>query len=196
MGHRKFLVELAAVFLFLLRASGAVHYVDPGSAGSVPPFSDWSTAATNIQDAVDAASAGDQVLVTNGSYFAGSRVSSDGTTNRVVVTNAITLQSVNGAAVTTINGGNSVRCIYLTNGAALVGFTLTKGNATSGGGAYCTSTNVQLLNCQLSLNSGKFGGGVYSGTLSNCTISANSVGSTGSGGAAHSSVLSGCTLTG
>src|SRR5437899_10127759 len=106
MNRWKFLVELAAGLLFLLRASGAVHYVDPGSAGPVPPFSDWSTAATNIQDAVDAAGPGDQVLVTDGSYFAGSRVSNDGTTNRVAVTNAITLQSVNGAAVTTIDGGN------------------------------------------------------------------------------------------
>src|SRR2546427_5433695 len=123
MSRGKFLVPLAAALLFLLRASGAVHYVDPGSAAPVPPFSDWSTAATNIQDAVDAASPGDQVLVTNGTYQAGSRVSNDGTTNRVAVTNAITLQSVSGAQVTTIDGGNSMRCVYLTNGAALVGFT-------------------------------------------------------------------------
>ena len=196
MRHGKFLVGLAPALLFLLRASGAVHYVNPGSVGPVPPYSNWSTAATNIQDAVDAASPGDQVLVTNGTYQAGSRVTTDGTTNRVAVTNAITLQSVNGAAVTTINGGNSVRCVYLTNGAALAGFTLTKGNATSGAGAYCTSTNAQLLNCQVSFNSGKFGGGVYLGTLSNCTVSSNSVVFAGSGGGAYNSTLLNCTITG
>src|SRR6266852_5408399 len=147
MWHGKFLLGFAAALLFLLRASGAVHYVNPGSAGSVPPYSSWSTAATNIQDAVDAASPGDQVLVTNGTYQAGSRVGPGGITNRVAVTNAITLQSVNGAPVTIIDGGNSNRCVYLASGAALSGFTLIKGNAMNGGGVYCASTNAQLLNC-------------------------------------------------
>src|SRR2546427_6886769 len=141
MSRGKFLVPLAAGLLFLLRASGAVHYVNPGSAGPVPPYSDWSTAATNIQDAVDAASPGDQVVVTNGAYFAGSRVSNDGTTNRVVVTNAITLQSVNGATATTINGGDVMRCVFFTNSAALIGVTLAQRKATSGGGGDCTPTH-------------------------------------------------------
>ena len=126
----------------------------------------------------------------------GSRVSSDGTTNRVAVTNAVTLQSVNGATVTVIDGGNAVRCVYLSSGAVLAGFKLTKGNATNGAGVYCASTNAQLLDCHLTSNSGKYGGGVYSGTLSNCTLSGNTVGFYGSGAGACNSVLAKCTLSG
>ncbi|MGH7968976.1 MAG: hypothetical protein ACREIC_09655, partial [Limisphaerales bacterium] len=53
-----------------------VHCADPNGAAPVAPYSDWSTAATNLQDAVDAAGWGEFVLATNGGYATGGRVMS------------------------------------------------------------------------------------------------------------------------
>ena len=47
------------------------RYVDVSSTNATSPFTNWITAATNIQQAVNAASAGDDILVTNGTYATG-----------------------------------------------------------------------------------------------------------------------------
>ncbi len=188
----------------------AVHYVDAACLTPVAPYTNWATAATNIQDAVDAAVVADIVVVTNGTYETGGRAVS-GMTNRVAVTQAITVRSVNGPEVTridgyqvplTTNGPAAVRCVYLAGGALLSGFTLTNGAtqqgssdvSRSGGGVFCTASSAIVTNCVLTGNSAyTYGGGAFSGTLLNCTLTGNS-GSEG-GGAAQSS-LSGCALTG
>src|ERR1700691_2585741 len=98
----------AALSLWLLTciyAPAAVLYVNANSTNPASPFSSWATAATNIQDAVDAASSGDEVLVTNGVYqYGGHKAISADVTNRVMVLNAVAVQSVNGPAVTVIRG--------------------------------------------------------------------------------------------
>jgi hypothetical protein len=104
--------------------------------------------------------------------------------------------------------GPNVRCAYLTNGAVLSGFTLASGGTppvlsdqvreASGGGVWCESSNASLVNCILIGNtSGYSGGGVFSGTLTQCVLASNAVvGGRGWGGGAWSSTLRNCVLTG
>jgi PKD repeat protein len=197
----------------------AVHYVRPDSPAPVAPYDSWDTAAHTIQDAVDVAFPAALVLVTNGVYASGGRVVVGTLTNRVAVTKALTVRSVNGPAVTqisgyqvpsTLNGSNAVRCVYLTNGATLMGFTLTNGatsdlspnptypppppEMTSGGGVCCASNSALVSNCVLIGNSaGDSGGGAFSGTLTHCSVSGNRAGGAG-GGAAWANLLD-CTVT-
>jgi len=212
---------LRAVGLFLLATAltaitskASVLYVDVNSASPTPPYASWATAAGTIQDAVDAASDGDQILVTNGVYQTGGRVVFGSLTNRVVVDKAVTVQSVNGLSVTEIlgnpeKGDNAIRCVFLTNNAVLAGFTIAAGatretgdsiQEQTGGGIWCASTSAVVSNSFLMNNIANLeGGGAYGGTLNNCTFS-NNVSSfpafywESSGGGAGSSVLNNCLL--
>ncbi len=108
--------------------SATTHYVDLNSSNPVAPYTDWSSAATNIQNAVDAATNGDLILVTNGVFNTGQTlVSGAGGLNRLAVTKPVTVQSVNGPAVTVIqgyitNGPSAGRCVDLATNATLSGF--------------------------------------------------------------------------
>jgi hypothetical protein len=196
-GRLLFSVSVLAAIASASSVSATVRYVDLNNGSPTPPYTNWVTAATNIQHAVDAADAGDEILVTNGVYQSGGTVIA-AVTNRVAVARPLVVQSVNGPQFTVISGAGTLRCAYLTNGASLSGFTLTNGVAANyggaGGGVYCESTSAVLSNCVLSSNSANGnGGGAYSGTLNNCTLTGNSAG--GSGGADHAT-LNNCTLTG
>jgi hypothetical protein len=142
------------------------------------PFTNWVTAATNIQAAVDVATNGDFVLVMTGVYCSGGMPApGQFLSNRVVVTKPITVQSVFGPAETiitgrrnpvTTNGPGAMRGAYLANGACLAGFTITDGHTLT------TSTNDQ------------YGGGLlleYGAQASNCVLIANTSNDSGGGAA-------------
>ena len=202
-----FAVALAVLGFATFSASAAIHYVDVNGTNAIAPYTDWLTAATNIQDAVDASTAGDSVLVTNGVYATGGHKWADSGTNRVTLTNSITLQSVNGPAFTFIVGNrvvgtglaltNAARCVGMGNNAVLSGFTLTNGeagfgNSPAGGGvANLTFGNSTVTNCILTGNlaTNNIGGGAYRVTLINCQLIGNYA---GSGGGASSCTLVNC----
>lgn len=183
-----------------------VYHVAPGG-GHVAPFADWTSAATQIQAAVDVAVPGALVLVSNGVYNTGGAVADGLLTNRVAITKPVTVASVNGPAVTiiagapdpaTTNGDAAVRCVYLSSNATLSGFTLTNGATRTsgdardqrGGGVWC-ATNAVVSNCVLAGNFAGEGGGASFGTLNNCDLRGNRA---GSGGGAYASTLYDCTL--
>ena len=121
--------------LFTLNAA-ATRYVDVNNTNATFPYTSWATAATNIQQAVDIAQTSEVILVTNGIYSSGGRLFG-GSSNRVAIDGKVlTIQSVNGPGVTFIkgfqipgtnNGPSAVRCVYLSSGSLLSGFTLTDG---------------------------------------------------------------------
>src|SRR5258705_10167828 len=135
-----------AVLATAVSALADVHYVDVNSTNATPPYTNWSTAATNIQDAVDVAVAGDEIVVTNGYY------------DPVAVNKPLSVRSVNGPQLTVINGGGHSRCASLPGGASLSGFTLINGftfahyDGTGGGGVWCASKTAGGSNCLIAGN--------------------------------------------
>ena len=153
------------------------------TGGSISPYDTWAKAATNIQFAVDSASDGDVVLVQTGKFEG---VHEEVSGSMVNITKAITLQSVNGALETTIDGaGWHRRCIYINNpGAIVLGFSIELGYArtnagpqsfpvSSGGGIFFDGAGT-VEECILRFNrAGLSGGNAFmngGGILRNCLI--------------------------
>ena len=187
--------------------SGTAHYVSLTSTNPVAPYTNWPTAATNLQDAVASAQAGEFVIAGDGVYTNSSAVVYGAETNRVALTNAITLVSSGGPQAAVIAGGANTRCVYVGTNAVLMGFTLTNGNGygnnvfsgditneRSGGGAWCAPGGV-VSNCLVVGNYADptfgFGGGVFGGTIYSSTLTNNSA---AYGGGAAMAVLSGSTI--
>ncbi len=180
----------------------------------------WAMAKRTIQSAIDAATNGDSILVADGEYKEGGGTTplSRGLSNRVVITKAITLKSVNGPSKTFIEGSGTnqfntaaaCRCIYMTGG-VVDGFTLRYGTTLSGfdrglikkrksscgggggvlleGAALCP----EVRNCVIKECMSNAGGGACGGLLNNCTIE-NNVAELWGGGVSEC-VLNSCILT-
>ena len=209
--YRQVIIAITAA-LFLLLSGGVslladTHYVSIGNKRPKSPYTSWSSAATTIQQAVDAATAGDEVVVGDGVYATGWRELWTLEAHlyvRVYIPNAIVLRSLNGPQTTVIDGGLQVSCIVAADGARLTGFTVRNGSGQSGG-IYCYSTNAVVTECVITRNQSLNGGGVIRGTLYNCALAENAAYMTGGGGVppdngegggAFGSILYNCVLTG
>ena len=218
-----YIMLLVVLLSYSESVCGRVWYADASQLDDTGSGTNWASAKQTIQAAVDAAEDGDSVLVTNGVYAAGgTNAPYSATSNRVCITKRVAVKSVNGPDVTVIDGtsadGSSVgRCVYLTAGSCLSGFTVTRGYVVYGDGAgvYATGTDATISNCLLtgnvilygkgggsfngtlyrciiSHNSASYGGGAYWGTLNNCVLIENSA--SRYGGGANASDLNNCTV--
>jgi len=175
--------HLSAASLSVLIAGSILadtHYVS-GGGSDTPPFTSWTTAARQIQAAIDDADSGDTVCVTDGFYVVFSEIK---------ITNAVLLKSTNGAGTTTIYGAypsSTNRCLSVVSRNAVVcGFTIANGHEErDGGGCRVAGT---LRDCVISSNKLHHwighGGGVFleaTGRLEGCLISSNSSANAGGG---------------
>ena len=159
-------------------------YVDINATGA-NDGSSWKNAYTSLQVAITESTVDDLIAVNDGVYAP------------IVTSNKrITIESVNGAAVTIIDGGGTSMCATLGTlightSTVINGFTLTNGFTTgNGGGSYGGTLN----NCTLTGNTADgWGGGSYGGTLNNCTLSGNTA---VTGGGTSNGTLNNCILTG
>ena len=210
-------LDEVAVYTKVLRAARVaahwdaltpVHYAAVNGA-SVYPYATWGDAATNIQDAVDVAAAGDTVRVDDGVYYPRSAIT---------IAKAITVESANGRDVSIIDGQGVRRCFNLNDVVCTIrGLTIRNGQKIGGrgGGVYCTGSNPLTVDCLIKdctsptqgggshlgtfesctfmNNIARLGGGNYRGALRNCTLSYNRA--TAYGGGCYGSTLTNCMLT-
>ena len=169
-----------------------IRCVDINNTAPAAPYINWSTAATRIQDAIDVSTNGDLIWVNDGVYQDGFRTNTESiSTNRVVVNKTVTIRSLNGPSAAIINGGGIYRCVYLTNGATLSGFTLTNGAA---GWVASNSWAALPYTVYADDGGGVVGGWFGGGVVSNCVLTGNSA--TGNGGGASGVILLNCVLNG
>lgn len=195
--RRQGVVLLTSSMLALLGSNvgAAIRFVNHANPSPEPPYANWASAATNIQDAIDAAGFRDQILVTNGVYRFGGRTAESAQSNRVALVKEVTVSSINGPDVTLIEGAlgengtgevwggnvipwgsNSVRCAYVGSNCVLSGFTLTNGYTIYGGaaGGVLSADSGTVSNCLLVGNSAYMaGGGAVGGRVYNCSLARN-----------------------
>jgi hypothetical protein len=175
----------------------ADYYAARNGQSPLGPYTNWGTAASNIQDAVNAAANNSTVWVGAGRYTVPTNAVFYTTTNVVYINKPITLRSSNGVPEdTVIDGEGSYRGVTWYYAAAstsrfvLDGLTISNCRATNYGGGILFVPNVwtaTVQNCVIADNTAlssqsagnSAGGGIYAYgtafglTISNCIIRNN-----------------------
>ncbi len=162
----------------LIRVGPTTLYVRKENAAAAPPFSSWTTAAADIQSAIEMAVDGSLILVDAGEYAIA---------NTLDIQRGVTLRSTSGAAATTIKNapGKSIRILYLSHAEGVVdGFTIKGGNPNepdnfSNGGGLKIDFYGTVSNCVITANKmpvNRRGAGIslnMGGYVRNCQIVGN-----------------------
>jgi len=193
--HVRLAFGLLGVGAFLVPAHAVTRYV-AGNGGHVPPFTNWTTAATSIQAAVNSATNGDWILVTNGVYGGNVLIS-----NKTISLVSMYLYSgaISDAESTVILGTGSGGAVRIVNGVGtsgrFMGFTITNGYANGsstgeydrGGGVYVAASGPRLEALRIRGNRAtSTGGGLYlehATSVVNNVVVENNQSSGGSAGA-------------
>lgn len=136
--------------------------------------------------AMEKAESGDTVWALPGAYSAESVKADEShvVSCRVVVKSGVTLRSTEGAAATSIVGASAVRCVWLRDGAAVKGFTLTGGRANyqsvarpsaataddRAGGVYGETYGTLCEDCIINDCRASIGGGGFSAIFNRCVF--------------------------
>jgi len=163
--------------LFTQLSAGITRYVSL-TGSNTPPYTSLATAATTIQAAIGISTGGDLILVDNGTYML---------STPVVINIGITLRSLNGSNVTSIDGNHAVKCMEINHSSAVVdGFLIKNGYNPSGfGGGVNIIGGGTLQNCYIKGCQARDGGGVAidnNGLVQNCWINNNKADNNSGGG--------------
>ncbi len=157
--------------------ASATWHVAPGGDDALNSGEGWDSPFATVGKAVQEAATGDEVVVSNGVYTL---------SQQIVVDKGITVRSLHGAAVTTLDGNNATRVIRIAHADAVVdGFTIKRGVGDSAEG-YAGGNTVgggvmlqggSLINASILTNSAYWGGGVFfvgsDSVVSNCLVQGN-----------------------
>ncbi len=192
----KAIVHSVLVVLMVCGAASSVradYYVAQDGQTETPPYTNgWTSAASNIQDAVNVATNSSTIWVGSGRYKAPPNAQAflDTWTNVVVITNILTISGFSGnPADTIIDGEGKYRGVLVTNTTTRVNaftlksLTISNCFATNGvyGAAIAFCNGGQVINCVIANNNSTNGGVVnWAGssskettTFSNCVIRNN-----------------------
>ncbi len=163
---------------------------------SIYPYSDWTTAATNVHDAVNAIKAllaaggtHHSVWVSNGVYTVTAPITLDA---------AIDVHGVNGPAATIFDGNAATRCVTMSAvGAMLDSLTVRHGLDSFAEGSGIRLFNGTVTNCTLTANRGA-GRALYltGGMAVDCRITNNTVNGAGGVKLIGGGSLLRCTISG
>jgi len=195
----------------------SVRHVDADGPGPAYDGKSWATAFLHPQDAVDAAVAGDEVRVAEGTY----PLRDSGDVAVLAMKERVNIyggyagfgqsdpeERSAAAHVTTLDGEDQAYHVVIgASFATIDGFTVTRGDArgstpdTNGGGMFNEDLGgLVVANCTFSSNVAADGGGMYnyssSPTVANCTFSSNAA-DDGGGICNHSSspTVTNCTFS-
>jgi hypothetical protein len=152
------------------------RYVDLNSTDPFSPYITPETAATNIQDAINVSTSGDEILVAAGTYLIN---------NTINITNGITLQGTSAPQDTVIARNDAVMTsrVFTVSNALIANLTVSNGIITnsSGSGAGIYLYQGTISNCILTQNklitpnNAGYGGGIYieNGVIDRCAINNN-----------------------